>query len=112
MRFSARLRLRSRFGFLAFHGGSLERATDVVLDALATRSTQGFVAAEPLLARALTVVRDLEPRPDEAGRLLALGGSRVSAVIATDLWDFAAGRDLAERQVRLARPATGAAHRS
>ena len=32
------LELRSRFGFLAFHGGSLERVTDVVARAAADRS--------------------------------------------------------------------------
>jgi DNA-binding CsgD family transcriptional regulator len=81
------------------------RAVDIVLDALATRSTEGFVPAHPLLARALGVVRDLRPGTDEAGRLLGLGGSRVSAVIATDLWDFVSARELAERQVRSARDA-------
>ena len=32
------LELRSRFGFLAFHGGSLERVTDVVARAAADRA--------------------------------------------------------------------------
>ena len=42
-------------------------------------------------------------RRGHVGRLLGLGGSRVSAIIATELWDFDAARMLAERQVQLAR---------
>jgi ATP/maltotriose-dependent transcriptional regulator MalT len=49
----------------------------------------------------------IEAGSDHAGRLLRLGGNRVSAVIATELWDFDAGRELAERQVQFARD-TGA----
>ena len=40
--------------------GQPERALDVVLDALAIRLTEGYVAAGPLLARALTAVQDVE----------------------------------------------------
>ena len=36
------LALRSRFGFLAFHGGSLERATDVIAEAAATRAGASY----------------------------------------------------------------------
>jgi len=38
------LALRSTFGFLAFHGGSLERMTDVVATAAAERSGASFYA--------------------------------------------------------------------
>jgi DNA-binding CsgD family transcriptional regulator len=81
------------------------RATDVVLDALAVRLAHGFVVAAPQLVQALAAVRTFEGEPEHAGRLLGLGGTRVSAIIATELWDFAAARQLAERQVRLARDA-------
>jgi DNA-binding CsgD family transcriptional regulator len=81
------------------------RAIDTVLDALAIRLTESYVAAQPLLARALTAVQGLEPGTEQVGRLLGMGGSRVSTIIATDLWDFGAARELAEHQVRVARDA-------
>ena len=83
------------------------RAVDVVLDALATRVTEGYEAAAPLLMRALEAVMGIEVGAENVGRLLWLGGNRVSAIIATEVWDFEAGRALAERQVQLARD-TGA----
>ena len=83
------------------------RVIDIVLDALATRLQDGYLAAHPLLARALDAVLALEPGTQDVGRLLGLGGSRVSAIIASELWDFGAAREVAERQVRLARGAGG-----
>ena len=80
-----------------------ERALDVVLDALAIRLTEGFVAAGPLLARALNAVRDLGTGAGDVGHLLWFGGNRISAFLATEVWDFGAARALAERQVELAR---------
>ena len=44
-----------------------------------------------------------DARTDSVGRLLGLGGSRVNAIIATEVWDFESARMLAERQVQLAR---------
>jgi DNA-binding CsgD family transcriptional regulator len=79
------------------------RAIDMVLDALAIRLTDGYVAAGPALTRALASVRNVQTDAENVGRLLGLGGARVSAVIATEMWDFDAGRALAERQVQLAR---------
>ncbi len=38
------LEIRSRFGFMAFHGGSLERMTDVVAAEAARRSNSSFYA--------------------------------------------------------------------
>ncbi len=81
------------------------RVTDVVLDALSTRLTDGYLAAGPLLGSALGALRALKPGADGASRLLGLGGSRVSTVIATELWDFGAARELAERHVDMARSA-------
>jgi phage replication-related protein YjqB (UPF0714/DUF867 family) len=41
---SERLELRSRFGFMAFHGGSLEKGTDLVAAAAAQRSGASLYA--------------------------------------------------------------------
>ncbi|TWP48531.1 AAA family ATPase [Lentzea tibetensis] len=81
------------------------RAVDLVLDALAARFTDGYAAAAPIMSRALDAVRTLGV--DHVGQFLWLAGSRASGVIATEVWDFDAGRALAAHQVRLARD-TGA----
>jgi DNA-binding CsgD family transcriptional regulator len=83
------------------------RAIDIVLDAFAARFTEGYAAAAPLLTRALATVQNIDVGADDVGQLLWLGGNRISAIIATEVWDFEAGRALAERQVQLAR-GTGA----
>src|SRR5262249_49471596 len=87
--------------------GPSGRAIDVVLDAVAVRFTDGYGAAAPLLTRALATIRGIDAGAEDVGRLLWLGGNRLSAIIATAVWDFRAARDLAGRQVRLARD-TGA----
>ena len=79
------------------------RVVDLVLDALATRLTDGYAAAAPRLTRALQEIRSLDVDAEDVGRSLGLGGNRVSSIIATEVWDFEAGRALAQRQVRLAR---------
>ncbi|WP_410590438.1 helix-turn-helix transcriptional regulator [Amycolatopsis sp. lyj-23] len=81
------------------------RAVDLVLDALATRFTDGHRAAAPLLARALAAVRDLDVGTEDTGRVLWLLGNRAGGMVATEAADFAAARAFAERQVRLARDA-------
>ncbi len=81
------------------------RAIDLILDALASRFTDGHAAAATLLARALTSVRNIDAGAEDVGRLLWLGGNRVTAILATELWDFEAGRALAELQVGRARDA-------
>jgi DNA-binding CsgD family transcriptional regulator len=82
-------------------------AVDLVLDALTTRLTEGYVAAAPLLHRALDAVHALDVATEDTGRVLWLLGNRAGGTIATEVLDFAAGRALARRQVRLARD-TGA----
>jgi DNA-binding CsgD family transcriptional regulator len=81
------------------------RPVDMVLDALATRFTEGFTTAVPPLTRALDAARTLDVGASDVGRVLWLVGNRVAGIIATEVWDFASGRALAERQVRLARDA-------
>jgi DNA-binding CsgD family transcriptional regulator len=75
---------------------------DVLLDALATRVTDGYAAAAPGLRRALDAVLALEDTAD-LGRYLWLTGSRAGAVAALELWDADAWHVLAERQVQVAR---------
>jgi DNA-binding CsgD family transcriptional regulator len=81
------------------------RALDVILDALAMRFVEGHAAAAPALARALTAVRSIDYRSENIGRLLRLGGRPFTGYLATELWEFEAGRALAELQVQRARDA-------
>jgi DNA-binding CsgD family transcriptional regulator len=78
---------------------------DLVLDALATRLTEGYVAAAPLMTRALDAVRTLDTGTESVGRVLWLLGNRAGGTLATEVLDFDTGRALARRQVRLARDA-------
>ncbi|ADJ45293.1 LuxR family transcriptional regulator fused with ATPase domain [Amycolatopsis mediterranei S699] len=85
-------------------------AVDLVLDALATRLTDGYAAAAPRLAEAIEAVRALDTggeRTGRTGRVLWLLGNRAGGTLATEVLDYATGRAFAERQVRLARE-TGA----
>ena len=79
------------------------RPVDLVLDALAIRLTDGYASAAPLLTRALHIVQGIDADAEHVGRMLGFGGNRVSAIIATDVWDFESARGVAERQVQLAR---------
>jgi DNA-binding CsgD family transcriptional regulator len=83
------------------------RVTELILEALASRFTDGYAAAAPALVRALDAARAADVGAGEVGRLLWIVGNRVSGVIATEVWDFDGGYELAKRQVRLARE-TGA----
>jgi DNA-binding CsgD family transcriptional regulator len=79
------------------------RTIDIVLDAIATRLTDGYAEAAPLLTQALDELRSLDFTAANVGRLLGLGGNRVSSIIATEVWDFESSRTLSKRQVQLAR---------
>jgi DNA-binding CsgD family transcriptional regulator len=79
------------------------RPVDLILDALVSRFIDGYVVAAPLLNQALASLRVVDVAAADTGRVLSLGGNRVSSIIATEVWDFDAGRALAERQVQLAR---------
>jgi DNA-binding CsgD family transcriptional regulator len=81
------------------------RAVDLVLDALATRLTDGYEPAAPLLARAVAAVRALDVGAEDTGRMLWLLGNRAGGMIATEAADFEAARAFAARQVQLARDA-------
>jgi DNA-binding CsgD family transcriptional regulator len=81
------------------------RIIDLVLEALATRLVDGHTAAVPSLARVLTAVRSIDYRVDDVGRLLGQVGNPFTGYVATELWDFDAGRRVAELQVQRARDA-------
>jgi DNA-binding CsgD family transcriptional regulator len=81
------------------------RITDLILDALATRLVDGHAAAVPSLARALTKVQSIDFRVDDVGRQLGLVGNPFTGYVATELWDFEAGRAVAELHVQRARDA-------
>ncbi|MCW3063458.1 MAG: LuxR family transcriptional regulator fused with ATPase domain, partial [Solirubrobacterales bacterium] len=83
------------------------RAVDVLLDAFALRSTDGYAAAAPTLTRALEMLLALKAGDDEAGRWLWLAGGRASIMVAVELWDADAFHALAARQAQFARD-TGA----
>jgi DNA-binding CsgD family transcriptional regulator len=84
--------------------GEVPRAVDLILDALAVRLTDGYVAAAPMLVRALASVRTRDTN-DDADRVLWMAGNRAAGIIANEVWDYDAGRLLAERQVQVAREA-------
>ncbi|HSY14541.1 MAG TPA: LuxR C-terminal-related transcriptional regulator, partial [Jatrophihabitantaceae bacterium] len=81
------------------------RITDLILDALATRLVDGHAAAVAPLTRALEKVRNIGYRSENAGWLLGLVGNPFTGYVATELWDFEAGRGVAELQVQQARDA-------
>ncbi len=89
----------------ALPSGEAPRAVDLILDALALRLTDGYVAAAPMLTRALASARTLDAGADAADRVLWMAGNRAAGIIANEIWDYDAGRLMAERQVRAAREA-------
>ena len=83
------------------------RAADVLLDAFATRLTDGYAAAAPALARGLELLLASDVADEDVGRSLSLVSNRASAIVALELWDVEAFHLLASRRVQLARD-TGA----
>lgn len=79
------------------------RTADLVLDAIATRMTDGYAAATPALTAALDAIRNHGLGSDEADDLLWLTGNRLAGLITTEAWDHEAALALAKRQVRVAR---------
>ena len=86
------------------------RTADLVLDAIATRMTEGYAAATPALTAALDAIRDHGLGSDDADDLLWLTGNRLAGLITTEAWDHEAALALAQRQVsrrsRVGRPGT------
>ena len=76
------------------------RASDLLLDGLAIRFTDGYAAAMPMVKRALNAFRSPELSEEEAMRWLWLA-SRTSAHV----WDYETLEALATRHVQLTRKA-------
>ncbi len=83
------------------------RPADVVLDAFATRLTEGYAAAAPTFARALELLLAVDISNDDFGQWLSVSGSRNADVVALELWDDSALHLFAARRVQVARD-TGA----
>ena len=77
-------------------------AVDLLVDALATRVTDGYAAAAPVLRQALEAVLALEVDTD-VGHWLWLTGSRGAAIAAMEVWDADAWHALVTRHVQIAR---------
>jgi DNA-binding CsgD family transcriptional regulator len=82
-------------------------AADVLLDAFATRLTDGYAAAAPALTRGLELLLASDVTNDDVGRSLSLVSNRASAIVALELWDVEAFHLLASRRVQFTRD-TGA----
>jgi DNA-binding CsgD family transcriptional regulator len=88
-------------------GTAPPRTVDVVLDAFATRLTDGYAAAAPTLARALELLLAIDVSDEDVGRWLSLSSGRNGNIVALEMWDDEALHLLAARQVQVARD-TGA----
>jgi ATP/maltotriose-dependent transcriptional regulator MalT len=91
-------------------GPAPPRATDVLLDAFATRVTDGYAAAAPALARGLELLLASDVANQDVGRSLSLVTNRASAIVALELWNVDAFHLLASRRVQLARDAGALVH--
>ena len=91
-------------------GPAPPRAADVLLDAFATRLTDGYAAAAPALARGLELLLASDVTIEDVGRSLSLVSNRASAIVALELWDVEAFHLLASRRVQLARDAGALVH--
>lgn len=79
------------------------RTADLILDALASRVTEGYEASASKLTKALAAARNHIIGAADVESLLWLAGNRAAGIIATEAWDYETGRTLAERQVAVAR---------
>jgi DNA-binding CsgD family transcriptional regulator len=91
-------------------GTSPPRTVDVVLDAFATRLTDGYAAAAPTLARALELLLAMDASNEDVGRWLSPSSGRNGNIVALEMWDDEALHLLASRQVQAARDTGGLVH--
>jgi DNA-binding CsgD family transcriptional regulator len=82
--------------------GEPPSAADVLLDALATRLTEGYPAAVPALRRAAETLLALDIG-DDTSRRFWLTGARAGSIAAVELWDDDLWHALATRLVEMAR---------
>jgi DNA-binding CsgD family transcriptional regulator len=88
-------------------GTAPPRTVDVVLDAFATRLSDGYAGAAPTLARALELLLAIDVSNEDIGRWLSPSSGRNGNIVALEMWDEEALHLLAARQVQVARD-TGA----
>jgi DNA-binding CsgD family transcriptional regulator len=81
------------------------RITDLILEGLSARLVDGHASAVDSLARALARVRSIDEHVDDVDRQLGQVGNPFTGYIATELWDFDAGRRVAQLLVQRARDA-------
>jgi DNA-binding CsgD family transcriptional regulator/tetratricopeptide (TPR) repeat protein len=82
------------------------RLTDILLDGITTRFTEGYVAGLPLLRRALQEFRrEARGGADDVLRWLWLACPVAPEPVAPELWDDETWHELATRAVQLAREA-------
>jgi DNA-binding CsgD family transcriptional regulator len=84
-------------------GATPPRPADVMLDAFASRLTDGYAGAAPTLAKTLKLLLALDVADDEVGRWFSTSGARNANVVALEMWDDEALHLLAARQVQVAR---------
>jgi DNA-binding CsgD family transcriptional regulator len=81
------------------------RLNDLLLDGVATRFTDGYVAGVPPLRRALRAFQHDAAGGENIMRWLWLACPVAPEPVAPELWDYDTWRELADRAVRLAREA-------
>jgi DNA-binding CsgD family transcriptional regulator len=82
----------------------------VVLDAFATRLTDGYAAAAPALARSLELLLAIDVSNDDVGWWLSPSSGRNGNIVALEMWDDEALHLLAARQVQVTRDAGALVH--
>jgi DNA-binding CsgD family transcriptional regulator len=100
------LREAAEAGRSAPPGPEPPRLTDLLLDGIATRFTDGYVAGAPSLRRALQAFQQEAGAGDQSiMRWLWLACPVAPEPVAPELWDYETWRELATRAVGLAREA-------
>ncbi|HEV3054713.1 MAG TPA: LuxR C-terminal-related transcriptional regulator, partial [Solirubrobacteraceae bacterium] len=93
-------------------GTAPPRTVDVLLDAFATRLTDGYAAAAPALARALELLLATDIASEDASRWLSVSSCRNSNIVALEMWDDEALHLLAAERVQVARDTGALGHLS
>jgi DNA-binding CsgD family transcriptional regulator len=104
---SAGLREVAAAAWAAPAGPQPRRVVDGLLEAFATRFTEGYAAAAPTLTRARELVLALNVTKDDVGRWLWHAGVSSGANLALELWDADSSHAIAVRLAQFGRD-TGA----
>jgi DNA-binding CsgD family transcriptional regulator len=86
-------------------GNESPRTSDLLLDSLALRVTEGYEAAAPALRLAVAAVLDHDVGAADTDSLNWLAENRFAGIVAIEVWDYEAGLAFAGRQVKVAREA-------